>query len=50
MTEGLVFWHYVKVRAKDDLKTFKDVFIEKVYDAEEEENTSVEENVQDLFG
>lgn len=37
MTEGLVFWHYVKVRAKDDLKEFCDVFVEEVYAREENE-------------
>lgn len=31
-TKGLVFWHYVKVRAKDDMQNFKDIFIEKIYD------------------
>lgn len=33
-TKGLVFWHYVKVRAKNNMKDFKDVFIEKIYDAD----------------
>lgn len=30
-TKGLVFWHYVKVRAKNNMKDFKDLFIEKIY-------------------
>lgn len=35
-TEGLVFWHYVKVRMKNDMRNFKDVFIEKIFEVDEE--------------
>ena len=33
-TKGLVFFHYVKVRSKNDLKNFKDVFVEEVFDVD----------------
>jgi len=33
-TEGLVFFHYVKVRLKNGLKDFKDLFIEEVFQAD----------------
>src|SRR5699024_7067591 len=63
-TKGLVFWHYVKVRLKNNLKDFKDLFIEKVYEEKEsdiKENNFVSqpdfsdskpnfENVKDVFG
>ena len=34
-TKGLVFWHYVKVRLKNSLKDFKDVYIEKIFDVDD---------------
>lgn len=47
MTEGLIFWHYVKVRAKNDLKSFKDVYVVEAYIADREEY--IEETTDDLF-
>lgn len=29
--EGLIFWHYVKVRLKNSLKDFKDLYVEEIY-------------------
>ena len=34
-TQGLVFFHYVKVRLKNGLKDFKDLYIEEIYQADE---------------
>ena len=34
-TQGLVFFHYVKVRLKNGLKDFKDLYIEEVFQADE---------------
>lgn len=34
-TQGLVFFHYVKVRLKNGLKDFRDLYIEEVYKADE---------------
>lgn len=42
-TKGLVFWHYVKVRLKNSLKDFKDVFIEKVFEVDKDD-TEVNKN------
>ncbi len=36
-TKGLVFFHYVKVRSKNSLKDFKDLFIEKAYDVDKDD-------------
>lgn len=39
-TQGLVFFHYVKVRLKNGLKDFRDLYIEEVYKPDEtKENT-----------
>lgn len=37
-TKGLIFWHYVKVRSKNDLKNFKDIFIEEVFEVEKNDS------------
>lgn len=37
-TKGLYFWHYVKVRAKNDMKTFRDLFIEEIFDVDEKDS------------
>ena len=34
-TQGLIFFHYVKVRLKNGLKDFKDLYIEEVFQADE---------------
>jgi hypothetical protein len=34
-TQGLVFFHYVKVRLKNGLKDFKDLYIEEIYQADD---------------
>lgn len=34
-TQGLIFFHYVKVRLKNGLKDFKDLYIEEAFQAEE---------------
>jgi hypothetical protein len=33
-TKGLIFWHYVKVRSKNDLKNFKDIFVEEIFEVD----------------
>lgn len=43
-TKGLVFWHYVKVRAKNDLKSFKDIFVEEIFDVDEENDSEININ------
>ena len=37
-TKGLVFWHYVKVRSKNDLKNFKDIFIEEIFEVDKNDS------------
>lgn len=37
-TQGLVFFHYVKVRLKNGLKDFKDLYIEEVFKADEDKS------------
>jgi replicative DNA helicase len=37
-TKGLIFWHYVKVRSKNDLKNFKDVFIEEIFEVDKNDS------------
>ena len=37
-TKGLVFWHYVKVRSKNDMKNFKDVFIEEIFELDKNDS------------
>ena len=37
-TKGLIFWHYVKVRSKNDLKNFKDVFIEEAFEVDKNDS------------
>ena len=39
-TEGLIFWHYLKLRELDDLKDLKDLHIEVVYKTDESQKTS----------
>lgn len=34
-TQGLVFFHYVKVRLKSSLKNFRDLYIEEVYESDD---------------
>jgi len=36
-TKGLTFFHYVKVRSKNDMKNFKDIFIEEIFDVEKDD-------------
>lgn len=36
-TKGLIFWHYVKVRTKNNMKDFKDVFIERIFDVSDKD-------------
>lgn len=36
-TKGLAFWHYVKVRVKGDMKKFRDVYIEQIYEVDEDD-------------
>lgn len=36
-TKGLLFFHYVKVRMKNNLKDFKDVFIERIFEVSEDD-------------
>lgn len=36
-TKGLIFWHYVKVRSKNDLKNFKDIFVEEAFEVDKED-------------
>lgn len=44
-TKGLIFWHYVKVRSKNDLKNFKDIFIEEAFEVDK---TDTEVNRQTI--
>lgn len=39
-TQGLIFFHYVKVRLKNGLKDFRDLYIEEVYKADENKNNT----------
>mgnify|MGYP003620157229 FL=1 len=34
----MVFWHYVKVRSKNDLKNFKDIFIEEIFEVDKNDS------------
>lgn len=43
-TKGLFFFHYVKVRMKDDLRTFKDVFIEEIFEVSQDDTELKDEN------
>lgn len=44
-TQGLIFFHYVKVRLKNGLKDFKDVYIEEVYKPDENKNNIPVHNI-----
>jgi hypothetical protein len=39
-TKGLVFFHYVKVRVKGSMRDFKDVFVEKMFEVDENDTES----------
>lgn len=46
-TQGLIFFHYVKVRLKNGLKDFKDLYIEEVFQADESKaNTPITTNFE----
>lgn len=45
-TKGLVFWHYIKVRQKNDLQNFKDVHIEVAF----EDKDDINKKSEPLFG
>jgi replicative DNA helicase len=45
-TKGLVFWHYLKVRAKNDLQNFQDVHVEVAFKEEEPEKSSARDTSQ----
>jgi len=44
-TQGLVFFHYVKVRLKNGLKDFKDLYIEEVFQAEDNKANEPKNNL-----
>ena len=44
-TKGLIFWHYVKVRSKNDLKNFKDVFIEEAFEVDKNDSEVLQDRV-----
>jgi hypothetical protein len=43
-TQGLIFFHYVKVRLKNGLKDFKDLYIEEVFQADENKSNTPKQN------
>lgn len=47
-TQGLVFFHYVKVRLKNGLKDFKDLYIEEIYQADENKSNTPKVNTSSL--
>jgi hypothetical protein len=52
-TQGLLFFHYVKVRLKNGLKDFKDLYVEEVFQADEsksnEPKKTINSSLPDLF-
>ena len=44
-TQGLVFFHYVKVRLKNGLKDFKDLYIEEAFQADESKANEPKNNI-----
>jgi len=43
-TKGLTFWHYVKIRLKNSLKDFRDLYIEEVFEVDKDD-TEINKNV-----